>query len=302
MDHIANTQTLLEELGMPPQQQSELCALTILALAGILDGTPLSQATNEWMRIHDIIQFVNTHYHRTYAENSRETFRKQALHHFRTAFLVEDNGMPTNSPHYSWRLTEEFLQLIQGGASTALIEAFKDNHSLLTEVYASKKRVPKVPIKVDGVELTLSSGKHNELQKAIIEEFASRFAQGSTCLYLGDTTKKDLVRNDQKLTELGFEIAPHGKLPDVLLYSEKKHWLYIIEAVTSVGPISPKRMTELAELLEGVSVGKIYVTAFLDFKTFKRFSNELAWETEVWIAEHPEHLIHFNGDKFFGPR
>lgn len=160
----------------------------------------------------------------------------------------------------------------------------------------------KVPIKVDGLELTLSRGKHNELQKAIIEEFAPRFAPGSTCLYLGDTTKKDLVRNDQKLTELGFKIAPHGKLPDVLLYSEDKHWLYIIEAVTSVGPISPKRMIEIAELLEGVRAGKIYVTAFLDFKGFKRFSNELAWETEVWIAENPEHLIHFNEDKFFGPQ
>lgn len=302
MDHITNTQALLAELGMPSRQQSELCALTILALAGLLKETPLSQATNEWMRIHDIIQFVNTHYHRTYAENSRETFRKQALHHFRTASLVEDNGKATNSPHYRWRLTEEFLKLIQGGASPVLIEAFKDNHSILIELYASKKRVTKVPIKVDGLELTLSRGKHNELQKAIIEEFAPRFAPGSICLYLGDTTRKDLLRNDQKLTELGFKIAPHGKLPDVLLYSEDKHWLYIIEAVTSVGPISPKRMIELAELLEGVSAGKIYVTAFLDFKRFKCFSDELAWETEVWIAENPEHLIHFNGDKFFGPR
>ena len=26
------------------------------------------------------------------------------------------------------------------------------------------------------------------------------------------------------------------------------------------------------------------------------------WDTEVWIAELPEHMIHLNGDQFMGPR
>ena len=51
-----------------------------------------------------------------------------------------------------------------------------------------------------------------------------------------------------------------------------------------------------------VTAGKIFVTAFLDFKTYKKFAEELAWETEVWIAEMPEHMIHLNGDRFMGPR
>ncbi|MFS2517149.1 MULTISPECIES: BsuBI/PstI family type II restriction endonuclease [Parabacteroides] len=29
---------------------------------------------------------------------------------------------------------------------------------------------------------------------------------------------------------------------------------------------------------------------------------DIAWETEVWIAENPGHMIHFNGDRFIGPR
>ena len=147
-----------------------------------------------------------------------------------------------------------------------------------------------------------SAGKHNELQKAIIEEFAPRFAPNSECLYVGDTVEKDLVKNVIKLTELGFEITLHDKMPDVVLYREDKNWIYFVESVTSVGPMDSKRILEITEMTKNVTAGKIFVTAFLDFKIYKKFSESLAWETEVWIAEMPEHMIHLNGDKFLGPR
>ena len=66
--------------------------------------------------------------------------------------------------------------------------------------------------------------------------------------------------------------------------------------------MDPKRIIEITEMTKGAKAGKIFVTAFLDSKTFKKFSTSLAWETEVWIAEEPDHMIHLNGDKFFGPR
>ena len=113
---------------------------------------------------------------------------------------------------------------------------------------------------------------------------------------------KDLVKNEGKLSELGFTITLHDKMPDVVLYLEEKNWLYFIESVTSVGPMEPKRIKEIEEMTTGVTAGKIYVTAFLDFKTFKKFSEMLAWETEVWIADIPDHMIHLDGDKFLGPR
>ena len=160
----------------------------------------------------------------------------------------------------------------------------------------------KMPVKINGNELTFSPGKHNELQKLIIEEFAPRFAENATCLYVGDTIQKDLVKNETMLSKLGFKMTLHDKLPDVILYVEDKNWLYFIEAVTSVGPMSPKRIKELESMTSDVTAGKIYVTAFLDFKTFKSFSEALAWETEVWIADLPDHMIHLNGDKFLGPR
>ena len=305
MDKIEETRDFLKRIGMPKAQQADICCYVILAMAGIKPDMRWEEATNEWIRIHDIIQFANSYYGTTYAENSRETFRKQALHHFRTAALVEDNGKATNSPNYRYRLTEETLQMLRVRDTIEWqpsLRRFLHYHQSLIEMYASKKKMSMMPVQINGQDFSFSPGKHNELQKAIIEEFAPRFAPNSECLYVGDTIEKDLVKNVEKLTELGFEITLHDKMPDVVLYREDKDWLYFVESVTSVGPMDPKRILEITEMTKDVVAGKIFVTAFLDFKTYKRFSEELAWETEVWIAEMPEHMIHLNGDKFLGPR
>ena len=303
MDHITETRELLAALGLPKAQQSDICVLTVLGMADIKPETDWSEATNNWLRIHDIIQFANANYPVSYAENSRETFRKQALHHFRTAAIVEDNGKSTNSPNYRWRLTREFANILQNiGITDAPLKAFLSNHERLVDIYASKKIMEKMPVKINGQNFSFSPGSHNKLQKAIIEEFAPRFAPGSECLYVGDTIEKDLVKNVAKLRELGFEITLHDKMPDVVLYREDKDWIYFVESVTSVGPMDPKRLVEIEQMTENVTSGMIFVTAFLDFKTFKKFSEKLAWETEVWIADMPDHMIHLNGDKFLGPR
>ena len=305
MDKIEETRDFLNRIGMPKAQQADICCYVILAMAGIKPDMQWKEATNEWIRIHDIIQFANSYYGTTYAENSRETFRKQALHHFRTAALVEDNGKATNSPNYRYRLTEETLQMLRVRDTIEWqpsLRRFLHYHQSLIEMYASKKKMSMMPVQINGQDFSFSPGKHNELQKAIIEEFAPRFAPNSECLYVGDTIEKDLVKNVEKLTELGFEITLHDKMPDVVLYREDKDWLYFVESVTSVGPMGPTRILEITEMTKDVVAGKIFVTAFLDFKTYKRFSEELAWETEVWIAEMPDHMIHLNGDKFLGPR
>jgi hypothetical protein len=305
MDNLETAKKLLADVGMPERQQSDLCALTLLGLANLKEEDSFSSATNNWVRIHDVIQFINVNYNLTYAENSRETFRKQAMHHFRNAALIEDNGKATNSPNYCYRLTAEFLHVIKsiGTKNEKLaLQNFLAVHEKLVDTYASKKTMPMMPVKINNIDYTLSPGSHNQLQKAILEEFAPRFAPNSECLYVGDTTNKDLVKNVEKLSELGFEITLHDKMPDVVLYRADKNWLYFIEAVDSVGPMSPERVMDIMEMTKNVKCGKIFVTAFLDFKKFKRFSEQLAWETEVWIADNPDHMIHLNGDKFLGPR
>lgn len=305
MGKIDEARSILQSVGMPERQQADLCCYSILAMLSVGPDTEWSDATNGWIRIHDILQFTKEQYGITYAENSRETFRKQAMHHFRNAALTEDNGKPTNSPNYRYRITEETLALIQSYGTEnweSKLEQFKENHQTLIELYASKKEMEKMPVRINGADFTFSPGSHNELQKAIIEEFAPRFAPNSECLYVGDTIVKDLVKNEEKLAALGFEITLHDKMPDVVLYREDKNWIYFIESVTSVGPMSPKRILEIEEMTRCVTCGKIYVTAFPDVKTFKKFAEELAWETEVWISDMPDHMIHLNGDKFMGPR
>ncbi len=305
MGKVEDARQLLKEIGMPDRQQVDLCCYVLLAMANIKETDLWIFATNEWIRIHDIIQFVSANYGVIYAENSREAIRKQALHHFRTAALIEDNGTATNSPNYRYRLTAESLEMIRslgGYKADAMIKRFVTYHEKLIKTYASKKEMTKMPVKINNQEFTFSPGKHNELQKAIIEEFAPRFAPNSECLYVGDTIEKDLVKNVGKLRKLGFEITLHNKMPDVVLYREDKNWIYFIESVTSVGPMEPKRIIEISEMTKNVTAGKIFVTAFQNFTVFKKVVDSLAWETEVWISEMPDHMIHMNGDRFMGPR
>ncbi|MGL5786874.1 MAG: BsuBI/PstI family type II restriction endonuclease [Bacteroidales bacterium] len=305
MKKTENANSILKSIGMPERQQSEICCYVLLAMAGVKEKSTWAKATNEWIRIHDIIVFLAESYNKKYAENSRETIRKQALHHFRTAALIEDNGMATNSPNYRYRLTSEALRLIQSFNKKEWkteLSSFLSNHEKLIDIYASKKTMRKMPVEINGESFSFSPGKHNQLQKAIIEDFAPRFAPGCKCLYVGDTTAKDLYKDNESLERIGFNLTLHDKMPDVILYKEDSNWIYFIEAVTSVGPMDAKRIQEISEFTQNISAGKIYVTAFLDFKTFKSFSESLAWETEVWIADMPEHMIHLNGDRFLGPR
>ena len=305
MKKLEQARHILAALEVPEKQQNDMCCCVLLAMAELTERDDWESATNPWLRIHDVIRFTGENFDLVYAENSRETIRKQAMHHFRNAAFIEDNGKATNSPNYRYRLTGEMLELIQKFGSSDWEKelcAFKENHETLVHLYASKKVMQKMPVKINNRDYTFSPGKHNQLQKAILEEFAPRFAPNSECLYVGDTTEKDLVKQNQRLRELGIRMTLHDKLPDVVLYSEDKDWIYFIESVTSVGAMEPARIKELEEMTQDVTAGKIYVTAFLDFKTFKKFSEKLAWETEVWIADMPDHMIHLNGDKFLGPR
>jgi len=135
-----------------------------------------------------------------------------------------------------------------------------------------------------------------------MEEFAPRFAHGAKLLYMGDAANKTLIMDAAALTRLGFPADKHSKLPDIVLFLPKKNWLYLIEVVTSHGPVSPKRYEELERIFSKSKVERVYVSVFPDFKEFLRHARNIAWDTEIWIAEAPDHLIHYNGDKFIGAR
>jgi hypothetical protein len=45
----------------------------------------------------------------------------------------------------------------------------------------------------------------------------------------------------------------------------------------------------------------VFVTAFLNRRGLLKYLGAIAWETEVWVADTPDHMIHFNGERFLGP-
>jgi hypothetical protein len=311
MSKINEAQAILRELGLPNHQQNEISGYTLLALCNVKEDDKWSDSLRKSHGISKgIMSFISINYKKDYAPNTRETFRRQVLHQFVQAGIADYNpditDLPVNSPRAHYSISQIALKTIKTYHTKDWIKAvnyFKTNIGRLKAKYSKDREMSRVPVKLaDGQLLLLSPGKHNEVQAAIVEEFASRFAQGSILLYLGDTEDKDLYIDKEKLESIGIQITEHSKLPDVVIFDEKKNWLYLIEAVTSHGPMSPKRIFELEDFIKGCSAGKIYVSAFPNFSEFKKHTNNIAWDTEVWIAEFPEHMIHFNGDRFFGPR
>jgi adenine-specific DNA-methyltransferase len=310
MGKIEQAQEFLESLGLPSAQQNEISALTLLALAQLSERSAWKNAENPMLRVHDILVEIKQRYGREYAENSRETIRRKVLHQFEQAGIViqnaDDPARPTNSGLNNYMLSALVLDAIRSYSSSTWNKkrkAFLDQQGKLIDLYQKSREQIQIPLQVaDGTTYKLSPGKHNELQSAIVSEFGPRFAPGAKLLYLGDTAKKSIVFEKDLLAKLNVPVSEHGKFADIILYDEKKNWLFLIEAVTVHGPVSPKRHVEMEKMLRRCPAGRVYVTAFLDLATFKKFVNEIAWETEVWIAETPSHMIHFNGDKFLGPR
>lgn len=310
MPKIEEAKDLLKALGLPPAQRNELAALTLLALANLAEVDPWRKAERRSIRIHDMIGFIEQNYRRRYAENTRETFRRQVLHQFEQAHIVDRNPdapeLPINSPRTHYALSEAVLPVVRNyGTRTGRrhLEQFISERGTLMEIYRRRRDQTLIPIKdATGQVYRLSPGKHNQLHAAVIEQFAPRFAPGAKLLYLGDAANKTLVIDAGALNRLGFPVDKHSKLPDIVLYVPRRNWLYLIEVVTSHSPVSPKRFHELEILLAKCSAGRIYVSVFPDFREYARHARNIAWETEVWLAEAPDHLIHLNGDKFFGPR
>lgn len=298
---------LLAALGLPKAQQNERSALTLLAVLDVKPKAKWDSAKKRNIRIHDILLFIEKEYKKKYAENTRETIRRQTLHQFEQAGVVERNtddpSRPTNSPNTVYCVSDEALAVAKAYGMSAwskMVAAFIASKGSLVERYEKRKKKSELSLNIGvGKKLKFSPGKHNELQIKIIEELKPTFSPSSEVIYVGDTARKSLEVNKAVLAELNIPFSEHDKLPDVVLYDKTKNHVLLIEAVTSHGPISPKRQIELQKALKDCKAVKIFISAFPDFKEFKRHIDNIAWETEVWIATNPDHMVHFNGPKFF---
>jgi len=304
-DKIKEALQILIDLGVPKGQQNERTALCLLALTDIRQDSQWIDAQDPLIGITPMMEFAKTAYKKEYAPNTRETFRRFSMHQLVEAGIAfynpDKTDRPVNSPQTVYQLTPLVLHIVKlfGTDEYAkAVEVYYQKIGALAERYQASREMEMIPVENIN-SLKLSPGKHSQLIKEIIDNFAPRFIPGSRLLYAGDTGNKWGYFDKETFEKIGIAIDEHGKMPDCIFYFEPKGWLVLVESVTSHGPIDSKRKIELQKLFD-TDLALVYLTAFPDRQTFTRFTAEIAWETEVWLSDNPSHLIHFNGDKFLG--
>lgn len=299
----------LASLGFAPKQSNEAAAYTLLALLDLQPNAPWESASQPLRGITPIIEFVAKAYRRRFKPNTRETIRDEAVKYFVESGMVLRNpdnpSRPTNSGNTVYQVEPAALLLFRSYGtlewSVRLKKYQKDRTGIRQEI-ARERKLARVPVRLpNGETVRLSPGGQNPLIKAIVEEFCARFVQGATVVYIGDTENKFEHLHADYLKKLGVTIGAAAKMPDVVVHDTVRNWVLLIEAVTSAGPVDGKRRKELKELFRGSKAGLVFVTAFETRRAMQSFLAHISWETEVWVADNADHLIHFNGERFLGP-
>ncbi|MCB9595628.1 MAG: Eco57I restriction-modification methylase domain-containing protein [Sandaracinaceae bacterium] len=309
MKRVQEAQAALKALGLPSRQTNVRSALVLLSLLDLKRADPWSAAGNPMRGITELMDWFAEHYGKRYKPNTRETVRRQTVHQFLEAGLLvqnpDDPGRAVNSKDNVYQVVPEALAALRTFGPAGWDEAlatYKEAMPALREVYAQKREMKRIPVKLaNGTELSLSPGGQNVLVEQIIEHFVPRFAPGARVVYIGDTEDKWAYLDEGAIGELGLSFDTHGKFPDVVVEYTERNWLLLIEAVTSHGPVDAKRHKELRDLFGGSSAGLVFVTTFLTRRDLAKYLNDISWETEVWVAEAPGHMIHFDGKRFLGP-
>jgi hypothetical protein len=298
---VEEIKALLQELNFPPRRITEQTAFCILALAnttprqGLLAGhTCLADGA----RIHDILNFVRQDIGRPVAENTRESYRKTSLRPLMEAGWVIRHQLSTNDPNTYYRLHPDFARLLTlspGPERDNLIERLR-----LPERRRPRPRRPlhqEVHVTLEpGYVHVLSPGRHNLLEKAVVETLGPALLQHPQVVYLGDTAPRAGYQDRSLMRRLNLPIVVSVSLPDVILYSLEDQTLLVVEAVISSGPVTPGRLAQLRELTAGpanLGMKTVYISAFPSRRVFRRFVEDIAWESSVWIEDEPYNIIHF---------
>jgi hypothetical protein len=306
---LAEAHSVLVDLGLPRAQLNERTALCLLALLDLKPKSDWKDCSSPLVGITPIMDWARDYYDTQYAPNTRETFRRQSMHQFIEAGICAYNpdkpDRPVNSPKAVYQI-EPNLQVVLKTFGTdsykSRLQQYLSTRKTLIETYAKAREMEMIPLILKGGQkIALSAGEHSKLIKAIVEDFGSRYAAGGNLVYVGDTGDKHGFFDQELFSRLGVELDRHSKMPDVVIYIAAKNWLLLIESVTSHGPVDSKRQSELSKIFKACSAGLVYVSAFPTRRTFLKYLDVIAWESEVWIADAPSHMIHFNGVRFLGP-
>jgi hypothetical protein len=302
--------TILKDIGMPSGQLNERTAISLLALLNLTADKEWKEVTNPLLGIRGILDFAREKFDRQYAENTRESVRKYSVKQLVSAGVLAHNpdkpDRPTNSSDNCYQVVSSALGLFRKYGRNSwrnALSVYLGNYKALAEQYAQRRTNSKIPVKIhEDKMIKLSPGPHSDLIRSVIEQFIAIFVPGGELVYVGDTGSKWGYFDASLLKSLGVEVNVHGKMPDVVVYFREKNWIVLVEAVTSSGPVDGMRHNELTDLFKNTSAGLVFVTAFPSRgEIMRKYLSLIAWETEVWCASDPTHLIHFNGVRFLGP-
>jgi type II restriction enzyme len=310
MTMLDDAKEILKAFGFDPGRTNDRAARTLLALTGLNQQSKWTNATSPRLGVRAILDWLRSELDFEVAENTRETYRRQTLHQFVEAGFVIQNGddpnRPTNSSKNNYQINQAAVEVIQAFGTPnfdRLIVEYMSKRQGLADKYRAEKTHARIPVTFpDGKKIDLSPGGQNVLLKSMLEEFGPRFAPSAEVLYVGDADSKFLYFQRESLSQLGVVVDVHGKLPDLVLFSREKNWLFLMEAASSHGPVDNKRFSELQTIFGESSAGLVYVSCFPDRATMRKFLSDLAWDTEAWCSSDPSHMIHLNGDRFLGPR
>ena len=309
---IAEARRALALLRFDREQTNERSALVLLALLELPPDSPWSAADNPRLRTVELMAWLREQYGRDYKPNTRETIRRRSLHQFIDAGLIllnpDEPERPVNSPNNCYQVAPEALGLLSGYGGDgfeAHLDEYLEKLPGLRAQYARARARRQIPVVLpDGSRVELTPGGQNILIKEAVEEFCPRFTPGGHVLYVGDAGSDEPIFEQEVFESLGVELDKHGKLPDLVVYMQDLEWLVLVEAAASHGPVDGKRRDELAALFEPSSAsvaGLVFVSCFPSREEMRRYLPEIAWETDVWCADSPSHLIHFNGDRLRSP-
>ncbi len=306
---IETMRSALADLGMDAERSNERSAMTMLALAHLREGDSWDSATNAMYTTRDIMDWIRDELGQDYKPNTRETIRRFTLHQFMQGGLVEYNAdnpeRPTNSPKNNYRISPIALNVIRSIDSPEYRNELNHFHQAVENWLAfvvERRDMARVPVTLpDGSELTLSAGGQNTLIQAMVEEFCPRFIPGGEVLFIDDTDKALRDKADPVLKQLNVSIPTHGKAPDLIVWDCDKNWLFLMEACSSHGPIDVTRKYEIEDLFADANCPLVLVSCFPDRATMRKYFVDLAWETEAWCADTPDHMIHLDGKRFLGP-
>lgn len=309
-ERIDEALDVLRQLGMPNEQLNDRTAICLLALLDLPAYTTWNKASNPMLGIRAILDFAREKLGHNYAENTRESIRKYSVKQLVAAGILLHNpdkpDRAVNSSDNCYQVESNALVLFRKFGTRGWkkdLSAYMETRQTLADQFAQHRDMQRIPVVINQKhKIKLSAGKHSDLIRAIIEEFVPRFVPGGELVYVGDTGTKWSYFDEQLLHTLGVKVGNHGKMPDVVIYYREKNWLILVEAVASSGPVDGIRHAELSDLFKASTAGLVYVTAFPDRgEVMRKFLSVVAWETEVWCASDPTHLIHFNGIRFLGP-